>query len=193
MFWGLARTADYRVEVYKIVNEVAVWLAQDHIDFIFKQIRQIPAEKISTEEFQCLSELGKYSKEPSFKRAITDFFWEIVCNSDAFKEDLVNSCITKFCEMVKYWDVSIKHEFFLGLAKNLEAGKSSISTIRLFKTLIKDQKDRITYSYNSSPVKVGEQGDSVPEEFTLNTSLGKLIKEVGLTSILLANLANYQA
>ena len=50
----------------------------------------------------------------------------------------MNNCITKFCEMVKYWDISIKHEFFIGLTKNLEQNKSSISTLKLFKNLIKD-------------------------------------------------------
>lgn len=138
MFWGLARTADYKFEVYKIVNEISVWLAQDHIDFIFKQIKQTVPEKMAIEEFQCLSELGKYSKDVSFKRSVTDFFWEIICNADNYKEELVNNCITKFCEMVKYWDISIKHEFFIGLTKNLEQNKSSISTLKLFKNLIKD-------------------------------------------------------
>ena len=85
-----------------------------------------------------LSELGKYSKDASFKRSVTDFFWEIICNADNYKEELVNNCITKFCEMVKYWDISIKHEFFIGLTKNLEQNKSSISTLKLFKNLIKD-------------------------------------------------------
>lgn len=105
----------------------------------------------------------------------------------------MTSCISKFCEMVKYWDVTIKHEFFIGLSKNLEAGKSSISAIKVFKTLIKDQKDRMTYSYTTtSPAKQGEDGEAVAEEFTLNTSLTKLIKEVGLPRILLANFSDYQ-
>lgn len=70
------------------------------------------------EEFQCLSELGKYSKEADFKTCITDFFWGIVTNADAYKEDLVKNCIAKFAEMVKYWDMAkSKHELFLSLTR----------------------------------------------------------------------------
>jgi len=54
------------------------------------------------------------------------------------KEELVNSCIGKFCEMVKIWDMSKKHNFFKELTKNLKDNKSSISSIRLFKGLLKD-------------------------------------------------------
>lgn len=83
---------------------------------------------------------------------MSDFFWDIICNSsDMVKEDLVNSCIIKFCEMVKNWDMTRKHYFFTVLVKNLADHKSSISSIRLFKGLVKDQKDRITYGYSNSP------------------------------------------
>jgi hypothetical protein len=64
------------------------------------------------EEFQCLSELGKYSKTDEFKVKVGNFFWEIICNSDLYKEELVNNCISKFCEMVKGWDLKKKYEFF---------------------------------------------------------------------------------
>jgi hypothetical protein len=40
--------------------------------------------------------------------------------------------------MVKSWEMKAKHEFFLGLMKNLEENKSSIPTLKLFKNLIKD-------------------------------------------------------
>lgn len=118
-FWALAKS-DYKFEIYKIINDASIWLAQPHIDFFFAQIKQIPPEKIALEEFQCLSELGKNSKDPSFKGQVTDFFWQIICNSDSYKEELVNNCITKFCEMVKYWEMKNKHDFFVGLSKNLQ-------------------------------------------------------------------------
>jgi len=76
----------------------------------------------------------------------------MICNSSDFvKEDLVNACISKFCEMVKNWDMTKKHDFFTVLVKNLEERKSSISSIRLFKGLVKDQKDRLSYGYSNSP------------------------------------------
>ena len=79
----------------------------------------MPAEKLAIEEFQTLSELGKYAKDEAFKINVSDFFWNLICNSDNVKEDLVNSCINKFCEMVKNWEISKKHSFFVQLTKNL--------------------------------------------------------------------------
>lgn len=38
MFWSLAK-ADYKFEIYKIINEVSFYLKQEHIDFVFDQIR----------------------------------------------------------------------------------------------------------------------------------------------------------
>lgn len=101
---------------------------------------------MSLEEFHSISELGKYSKDFDFKKKVSEFFWTIICNSDSYKEDLVNNCISKFCEMVKYWDMQTKHDFFVTLQENLEREQSSISCLKLFKSLIKDQKDRVTYT-----------------------------------------------
>jgi hypothetical protein len=53
--------------------------------------------------------------------------------------------------MVKLWDIQKKHTYFEKLTENLAANKSSIPCIRLFKGLLKDQKERASYSYNNSP------------------------------------------
>ncbi len=50
MFWSLAK-ADYKFEIYKILNDVAFFLKQEHINFFFEQIKQIPSEKLAIEEF----------------------------------------------------------------------------------------------------------------------------------------------
>jgi hypothetical protein len=54
---------------------------------------------------------------------------------------LVNNCIHKFCEMVKNWPIEKKHQFFIDLIKNLQEGKSSIPSLKLLRTLIKDHFD----------------------------------------------------
>ena len=95
-----------------------------------------------------ICELGKYSKDPTFKKVTTDFFWKLICEGgDTQKEDLLNNCIAKFCDMVKNWEMKTKHEFFIGLTNNLQQNKSSIASIKLFKGLIKDQKEKFTYTY----------------------------------------------
>ena len=85
-----------------------MFFKQPHIDYIFEQFRQIPAEKMSQEELHSISELGKFSKDLEFKRRVSKFFWDVICSSTdevGFKEELVANCITKFADMVKYWDM----------------------------------------------------------------------------------------
>ena len=69
---------------------------------------------------------------------MSEFFWSIICSSDSYKEDLVTNCINKFSEMVKYWDMPVKHQFFVDLQANIDQELSSVSCLKLFKQLIKD-------------------------------------------------------
>jgi hypothetical protein len=68
--------------------------------------------------------------------------------------------------MVKNWDMSRKHNFFTVLVKNLAEHKSSISSIRLFKGLVKDQKERLAYSYSNSPQRYPsyQQSEEEPKQ-----------------------------
>ena len=64
--------------------------------------------------------------------------------------------------MIKNWDLKRKHEFFVKLTANLSESRSSIPSIKLFRGLIKDQKDKAQYAnyytnYNniySSPLRI---------------------------------------
>jgi hypothetical protein len=55
--------------------------------------------------------------------------------------------------MVRYWDLKKKIRFFVQLTENLSKNQSSIPSLRLFKGLLKDQKERYTSNYTSSPSK----------------------------------------
>ena len=71
--------------------------------------------------------------------------------------------------MVKNWDLARKHQFFIDLAKNLQENRSSIPSLRLFKGLIKDQKDRSMY--NSSPVKYNNMNYNMNMNMNINVNL----------------------
>jgi hypothetical protein len=34
------------------------------------------------EEFSCLSELGKYARDDTFKERVSEFFWNVISNSE---------------------------------------------------------------------------------------------------------------
>jgi hypothetical protein len=61
-FWNLTKT-DLRLEVYKIISDCSVQFKQPHLDFMFDEIKKIPEDKLEMEEFSCLSELGKFTKD----------------------------------------------------------------------------------------------------------------------------------
>ena len=55
------------------------------------------------QDFNVLSELGKYGKNADLQVKVSEFFWKIITESDQYNDELLQSCITKFAEMVKYW------------------------------------------------------------------------------------------
>ena len=71
--------------------------------------------KLGLEEFNALSEFGKWSKKDSgdFQVTVSAFFWKIIVESDQYKSDLIENCTSKFADMVKIWAVSKKKPFFI--------------------------------------------------------------------------------
>lgn len=100
LFWTLTNTPSYKPEVFKILNETAFHLKTNHIEFFFNKITATPADKLSMEEFNALSELGKYCKNTDFMHKVTDFFWKIITQATNHTDELIDNCIKKFTEMV---------------------------------------------------------------------------------------------
>lgn len=88
--------------------------------------------------------------------------------------------------MVKNWELSNKIQFFEKLTQNIENNNSSISSIKLFKGLLKDEKDRKTYpQYNK------DNDNDKQKELKLEDVIKDLLKNKGLIEKLLANLKFY--
>ena len=144
-FFNLAKS-DYKEDVFKIINEVAFYFKQSHVEFLFNAITVTPAEKLTLTEFDTLCELGKFCKSEDFQKKVSDFFWSIVVNSEQYKEELVENCSKKFAEMVKYWSLELKQPFFDLLPGHLQdTSKPALSMLRLFTKLIGEQKERMSY------------------------------------------------
>lgn len=54
LFFNL-RSEEYRVEVFKILNDNAFWFEEAEIEFIFGEIMKTPPAKLGLEEFETLS------------------------------------------------------------------------------------------------------------------------------------------
>ena len=150
-FWSLSKT-DYKSEVFKIINDAAYLLGQQHIEYLFNEITETPANKLGMEEFDALSGLGRHSKSAEFTTKTSEFFWRIISDSDLHKAELIENCINKFAEMIKLQSMEQKQPYFDKLVAVLSDNKSScVPVIRLFKKIVKDQKFRTSYStYNST-------------------------------------------
>ena len=84
MFWGLSKT-DYKVEIYKILNEISFLLKGYHFAYIYNQIMTTNVEKLSLDDYQCLNSLTVHAKDESFKENVNKFFWDIICKTDQTK------------------------------------------------------------------------------------------------------------
>ena len=122
------------------------------------------------QDFNVLSELGKYSKSANanLQVQVAEFFWKIIADSDLYNDELLQSCILKFAEMVKYWTLDQKRPYFDRLPEALKNTKNSvIPMLQLFKKLISDQKDRVvTSSYKASTT----QGSAVTTQYGQHTT-----------------------
>ena len=137
-FWSLSKS-DYKSEVFKIINEANYYLDQNHIEYLFNEITLTPAAKLGMEEFDALAGLGRYSKSNEFTQKTSEFFWKIITDSDEHKADLIENCITKFAEMIKYSSMDKKQPYFdKFVAWMADSSSSSVPVYRLFKKLIKD-------------------------------------------------------
>ena len=154
MFWDLTKTQDFKSGIYKIISESSIYLQPPQIEFIFKEITLTPPQKLDMQDFNVLSELGKYSKSSNaeLQVQVAEFFWKMIADSDQYNDELLQSCILKFAEMVKYWTLEQKKPYFDRLPGALQNTKNSvIPMLQLFKKIISDQKDRVvTSSYKPS-------------------------------------------
>jgi hypothetical protein len=67
-----------------------------HLDYILDQIKNhTPIEKLDMEEFNCLSELGRYPKdsEPGFHEKVAEFFWDLIVSRSTNNLELIDNCI----------------------------------------------------------------------------------------------------
>lgn len=120
LFWSLAKSDHtYQVEVFKIISEANHYLKLTHIEFFFNELTQQPAEKLTMAEFDCLCDLGKYCHDPGFKTKVDDFFWVVIINASNYSENLVDTCIKKYSEMVRSQPLDRKKQIFENLATEL--------------------------------------------------------------------------
>lgn len=120
-FWALSKD-DYKSEVFKIIGEAAIWLDDEHIEYLFNEITQTPAAKLSLEDFDAISDLGKNQTNADFKAKTSAFFWDIITKPDLHKAELIENCTAKFAQMVQYWPLDQKKPYFDKLVECLKSG-----------------------------------------------------------------------
>jgi hypothetical protein len=83
---------------------------------------------------------------------VADFFWDVIVTSGSKNVGLLDSCISKYRELVRPWPLERKLEIALKLVESIEKPDvQSIPCLKLFKGLIKDQSERTPYSPTSYP------------------------------------------
>jgi hypothetical protein len=130
------------------------------------------------EEFTCLSELGKYSKDKDagFSERVAQFFWDLIVSKDTKKRvideedltdihaaashvELVDSCIQKYRDMVRYWDLEKKESMLIRLQECVrDPATPSLPCLKLLKGLVQDQSERTVYSPQTTSTQASTSG-----------------------------------
>ena len=80
-----------------------------------------------------LSMLGRQCKLTNFSQQVSNYFWQIVSNSEPYNEETLDRCVNKFSEMVKYQSMGLKKPFFGKLAEFMRRSSNDRPTIPLLR------------------------------------------------------------
>ena len=68
----------------------------------------MPTVKLTVDDFDILARLGRQAKDQEFRSKISMFFWRYISNSAGYNLEVVDTCVTKFADMIRYQP--IKHK-----------------------------------------------------------------------------------
>ena len=107
------------------------------------KITQIPAQKLDTQDFNLMEKIGRNVYDSELKRKVTEFFWNIIIDSDNCNEEILKICVPKFAELVKNWSLDQKKPIFDRFPEQLKNTENSIlPLLSLFRKLIFDEIDK---------------------------------------------------
>lgn len=94
-----------KMEIYKIIQELAVMFKQDEIEMLVKRFSQIPPDQFVEKEIECVYELSKYSyKQQTFSVEAASLFWDIAVQERPYKKQIIEIAIDKFIDLIRNWD-----------------------------------------------------------------------------------------
>ena len=71
------------------------------------------------------------------------YFWKIISDSDVYNEEVLDCCVSKFAEVIKFWSIGLKKPFFEHLVQFLkESSAPTVPVLKLFQKIVADHKDR---------------------------------------------------
>lgn len=150
-FWSLTKS-DLKPEVFKIISECSFYFKSSHVQFIFEQIQGTPRDQLELEELNCLSELGKYSRDQDqkFQDKVAAYFWDILMSEQPVSQELLENCTTKYKEIFINWPAATKLLVYQELVKAVQSPNSkSVPTLRLFKILLKEHHNQVDLGYSN--------------------------------------------
>ena len=118
------------------------------------------------EDFDLLSMFARRSKLVNFNQTLSLYFWNIVRNSDEFNLEVLDSCITKFADFIKYWPIEYKQPFFNELTTFLDSGSSpTIPVLKLLTSIIADhnEREKIMMKHSNNNAAATDNYGNVPK------------------------------
>ena len=143
---NLSTSPFYKTEALKIIQDNAFHLTNEQKYFFVRAVAATPPDRLNTPDFECVCQLGRHSTSKEFADFVFEFFFSCI-KKEGVKDEIASAAIEKCSEMVKVDTLKSKEKTFQSLSKTLlTCGNASVPVLRLFKKMIKDEKERINYT-----------------------------------------------
>lgn len=187
LVWGGTQQGDQiKTEVYKLLKEIAQPLKFDSTKILTEKIAQIAPEKVVNEEVELLFAMGKYTKGTAeYSVKIAQLLWQISTREDmGYKKEISELGMSRFCEMVSYFEKPNKEKFFLQCIENLQEHKCAYQSITILKKMIKDLKSNERTDQMATRIVMHADPDNTPEYMkTADEFIAYLVNEKQLLEV----------
>lgn len=116
---------------------------------------------------------------------------------------MLDCCVSKFAEVIKFWSIGLKKPFFEHLVQFLkESSAPTVPVLKLFQKIVADHKDRERLSKNTAASNSGMNYGNVPkwvgtgeskDPIECHAVFDSIEKEHGFAQAVLDNLSAYFA
>ncbi|CDW78148.1 ubiquitin carboxyl-terminal hydrolase family protein [Stylonychia lemnae] len=160
------RDQQTKMEIYKIIQEVAIMFKQDEVEMLVQRFSEVPPDQFVEKEIECVYELAKYSyKQQTFSVRAAKLFWDIAVQERPYKKQIIEIAMEKFIDLIRNWDREQKGEFIAKCIAKIKNHQSTVQSIKIVQKIL----DQIpNYRVNNLPTLFDMANQLIKQEDIIN-------------------------